>query len=169
MDSVDRVFFCGDLNYRVDLPREVAENTVNEMVVAERIRQDDSSSDDSSRQVETLREKLLLHDQLLQTVADGRAFPGFAEGKISFPPTFKFDKNSKDYDTSHKQRIPAWTDRILFKPFGVRVLEYTSVEDATHSDHRPVFGQYRVSMQGRELPTTKKGGRRRRSKREKED
>jgi len=156
MDSVDRVFFCGDLNYRVDLPRELAENTVNEILASE------DSADE-------LREKLLLHDQLLQTIADGRAFPGFAEGKIKFPPTFKFDKGTKDYDTSHKQRIPAWTDRVLFKPYGVRVLEYTSVEDATHSDHRPVFAQFRVNMEGRDLPASEKEGRRRRSKRDKEN
>ena len=158
MDSMDHVFFCGDLNYRIDLPRELAEHTVSEMVV-----QSETSAGNSSREVETLREKLLLHDQLLQTISDGRSFPGFAEGKISFPPTFKFDKTTKEYDTSHKQRIPAWTDRVLFKPFGVRVLEYSSVEDAPHSDHRPVYGQFRVCMQGRDLPS-----RRRCRKRDKE-
>lgn len=164
MDSVDRVFFCGDLNYRVDLPRELAESTVKDMLDSQR--QCESDADGSTEKEETLRETLLLHDQLLQTIAGGHAFPGFAEGKITFLPTFKFDKDTKDYDTSHNQRIPAWTDRILFKPFGVRVLKYTSVEDATHSDHRPVYGQFRVNMQGREVE--KKEGRRRRSKRDRE-
>jgi hypothetical protein len=153
MDSVDRAFFCGDLNYRVDLPRELAEHTVNEILGSSRHSEVDA--EDISNEEDRIREKLLLHDQLLQTIADGRAFPDFAEGKITFPPTFKFDKGTKDYDTSHKQRIPAWTDRILFKPSGVRVLEYSSVEDATHSDHRPVYASFRVSMQGRELPANK--------------
>jgi hypothetical protein len=89
-------------------------------------------------------------------LAERRAFPGFVEGKISFEPTFKFDKDTGEYDTSHKQRIPAWTDRILFKPVGTRVLEYASVPEAQHSDHRPVFGTFRVSMQGKELPAKKR-------------
>lgn len=164
MDSVDRVFFCGDLNYRVDLPREMAESTLKEM---QRIGSEAAANGDSCSEVDALRDKLLLHDQLLQTMSDGSAFPGFAEGKITFPPTFKFDKDTKEYDTSHKQRIPAWTDRVLFKPLGVRILQYDSVKDATHSDHRPVFAQFRVNMEGRELPQRKEG-RRRRNKRDKE-
>jgi hypothetical protein len=64
---------------------------------------------------------LLLHDQLRQVLAQGAALPGLAEGRITFMPTFKFDKDTTDYDTSHKQRIPAWTDRVLFKPFRTRV------------------------------------------------
>jgi hypothetical protein len=141
-DSVDRVFFCGDLNYRVDLPRELAEFTV-------------LHPGDTIKDKDDTRLNLLRHDQLARTIADRRAFPGFAEGKIAFAPTFKFDKESDEYDTSHKQRIPAWTDRILFKPLGTRVLEYTSVPEAQHSDHRPVYGTFRVNMQGRELPAKK--------------
>jgi hypothetical protein len=129
-DSADRVFFCGDLNYRLDLPRELTEYSIFY----------DKDVD------------LMLHDQLIHSMAVGRAFPGFAEGKITFPPTFKYDKESDTYDTSHKQRIPAWTDRILFRPNGVRVLEYASVADAQHSDHRPVIGTFRISMEGKELP-----------------
>lgn len=158
MDSVDRVFFCGDLNYRIDLPRELAEHTVNKMLGSSGHSEVDA--DGIVKERDRLREQLLVHDQLLQTIANGQAFPGFAEGKITFPPTFKFDKDTQDYDTSHKQRIPAWTDRILFKPFGVRVLEYSSGEDATHSDHRPVYASFRVSMQGRELPAKKETRRR---------
>mmetsp|Transcript_7824 Transcript_7824/g.11945 ORF Transcript_7824/g.11945 Transcript_7824/m.11945 type:complete len:632 (-) Transcript_7824:26-1921(-) len=142
LESMDRIFFCGDLNYRVDLPREIAEFSVSEM---------ESSSD-----AEKIRMELLRHDQLLRSVAEGAAFPGFAEGKISFPPTFKFDKGTMNYDTSHKQRVPAWTDRVLYKPNGVRVLEYQSVPEATHSDHRPVFATFRVSMLGRLLPPQKR-------------
>jgi phosphatidylinositol-bisphosphatase len=143
LDSMDRVFFCGDLNYRLDLPREVAEDSVRKMLALEK-------SQDLEK-LNELRLDLLRHDQLLRCIAEGRAFPGFAEGKISFPPTFKFDKGSNDYDSSHKQRIPAWTDRILFKPDGVRVIEYRSVPDAVHSDHRPVFATFRVSRLGRKL------------------
>ena len=59
--------------------------------------------------------KLLRQDQLLQTISSGRAFTNFCEGKVTFLPTFKFDKGTSDYDTLHKQRIPAWTGRIVFR------------------------------------------------------
>ena len=45
----------------------------------------------------------------------GRAFEGFSEGDISFLPTYKYDPGTNTFDTSHKQRIPAYTDRVLFK------------------------------------------------------
>jgi hypothetical protein len=143
-DSMDRVFFCGDLNYRVDLPRELTEHAVSQIAGG------------SGEVSEELRLDLLRHDQLIRSMAERRAFPGFAEGKIYFAPTFKFDKGTDEYDTSHKQRIPAWTDRILFKPLGTRVLEYSSVEDAQHSDHRPVYGTFRVNMEGRQMPKLKR-------------
>jgi hypothetical protein len=88
--------------------------------------------------------KLLRQDQLLQTIASGRAFTNFCEGKVTFLPTFKFDKGTSDYDTSHKQRIPAWTDRIVFRSNKVNVLEYDSATEAKHSDHRPVFGTFKI-------------------------
>ena len=51
--------------------------------------------------------ELMYHVQLRATMCESRAFPGFAEGKIGFAPTFKFDKETDSHDTSHKQRIPA--------------------------------------------------------------
>ena len=144
MDSMDHVFFCGDLNYRIDLPREITEYTV--MKIEECLQRGEE------RKADELRLSLLRHDQLSRVMSEGAAFPGFAEGKITFPPTFKFDKGTKSYDMSHKQRVPAFTDRILFKPFGVRVLEYRSEVDATHSDHRPVTGTFLVDIEGKKLP-----------------
>jgi len=144
MDSMDHVFFCGDLNYRIDLPREITQYTV--MQITECLQKGDETEADK------LRLSLLRHDQLSRVMSDGAAFPGFSEGKITFLPTFKFDKGTKSYDTSHKQRVPAFTDRILFRPLGVRVLEYRSEVDATHSDHRPVSGTFLVDIQGKNLP-----------------
>ena len=160
LDSVDRIFFCGDLNYRLELPREEAEFAVHQIKSL--------MTGGDSHEADRIRLSLLRHDQLLHTIAEERAFPGFAEGRITFPPTFKFDKDSlEEYDTSHKQRIPAWTDRVLYKPQGTRVLEYNWIPNARHSDHRPVYATFRVSMSGREMPSRKQPRSRRRSSRRK--
>jgi hypothetical protein len=36
------------------------------------------------------------------------AFEGFAEPKIMFEPTYKYDLNTDEYDTSTKCRIPSY-------------------------------------------------------------
>lgn len=51
-------------------------------------------------------------------MAAGRIFRHLHEAPIGFQPTYKFDKNDPDplaYDSSEKQRVPAWTDRIFFR------------------------------------------------------
>ena len=44
-----------------------------------------------------------------------QVFVGFNEGPTDFAPTYKYDLFSDDYDTSEKNRIPAWTDRVLWR------------------------------------------------------
>ena len=34
---------------------------------------------------------------------------------MNFAPTYKYDLFCDDYDTSEKQRTPAWTDRVLWR------------------------------------------------------
>nr|XP_015197390.1 PREDICTED: synaptojanin-1 isoform X2 [Lepisosteus oculatus] len=91
--SHDYVFWCGDFNYRIDLPNED---------VKELIRQRNWDA-------------LTTGDQLINQKNTGQVFRGFLEGKIDFPPTYKYDLFSDDYDTSEKCRTPAWTDRVLWK------------------------------------------------------
>lgn len=57
-------------------------------------------------------------DQARAQMAAGAVFHGLREGPLAFAPTYKFDKGAMDefaYDSSEKRRVPAWTDRVLFK------------------------------------------------------
>lgn len=93
MESHDYIFWCGDFNFRLDMEREEVKDLI-------------------SRQEWPL---LLKKDQLLMEKEKGNVFDGYEEGEIAFPPTYKYDLFSVDYDTSEKCRIPAWTDRVLWK------------------------------------------------------
>lgn len=57
----------------------------------------------------------VVQDQCRREMFAGRVFRYVREGPIKFQPTYKFDKHSSQYDTSEKQRVPAWTDRIFFR------------------------------------------------------
>lgn len=65
-----------------------------------------------------------------------------------FPPTFKLDVPGPGYS---KKRVPAWTDRVLFRSQHAEPLTYGSVEQAkvlsparNISDHNPVFARFEV-------------------------
>jgi len=128
-EEYDRVFFMGDLNPRLNAKRTEVDSWLAE------------------RQLE----KCLECDQLLPLL---KAVPGdmmaglwpvFDEAPIAFPPTYKFDNRSDVYDTSKKQRVPSWTDRILWKRDNcTKPLSYTSVPELQCSDHKPVFAQFEV-------------------------
>ncbi|CAM9966300.1 unnamed protein product [Lampetra fluviatilis] len=57
-------------------------------------------------------------DELNISKANEAFMRDFQEGPLSFPPTYKFDQGTNTYDTSGKQRKPAWTDRVLWRVKG---------------------------------------------------
>lgn len=61
---------------------------------------------------------------------------GYEEGPLLFAPTYRYDLHSTEYDTSEKMRIPAWTDRILYRGRSLDLSAYSRVE-LLGSDHRP--------------------------------
>ncbi|OHT13312.1 Endonuclease/Exonuclease/phosphatase family protein [Tritrichomonas foetus] len=87
----DYVVLIGDLNYRINLSYE-------ECLL--KIKNNDL-------------DQLFENDQLNQARKIDSELAKFEEGKVSFMPTYKFDKNSDVYDTSPKMRIPSYTDRVL--------------------------------------------------------
>ncbi|XP_068000618.1 synaptojanin-1 isoform X4 [Melanerpes formicivorus] len=114
--SHDYIFWCGDFNYRIDLPNEE---------VKDLIRQQNWDA-------------LIAGDQLINQKNSGQIFRGFLEGKINFAPTYKYDLFSDDYDTSEKCRTPAWTDRILWRrrkwPFDRSAEDLDLLNASFHSD-----------------------------------
>ncbi|KAK2452444.1 hypothetical protein P8452_00209 [Trifolium repens] len=116
------IVWLGDLNYRLQgIDTHPARNLINK----------------------NLHHKLHGNDQLLQQAGEGQIFNGFCEGTLTFKPTYKYNKGSSNYDTSHKVRVPAWTDRILFKIEDTDNMEatlhsYESLDEIYGSDHKPV-------------------------------
>ncbi|KAH0883329.1 hypothetical protein HID58_059425 [Brassica napus] len=132
--AADFVAFFGDFNYRLF-----------------GITYDEARDFISHRSFDWLREK----DQLRAEMSEGKVFQGMREALITFPPTYKFEKNKPGlggYDSGEKKRIPAWCDRVIFRdnqstPFSECNLQcpvvsctvmYEACMDVTESDHKPV-------------------------------
>ncbi|XP_037907938.1 inositol polyphosphate 5-phosphatase E [Hermetia illucens] len=151
--NFDCVYWCGDLNFRIGEPRE-----------------------NIMKWIQNTKFPLPPHlphgymhkDQLSSVLSDGAAFKGFMEANITFPPTYKYDPGTQQFDTSSKQRAPAYTDRILYKyrqpmsairrgsaiagtlfsqcPPPIVCLAYDSVPSITSSDHKPVWALFRNAI-----------------------
>lgn len=121
----DQIYWFGDMNYRV--------------------------ANIDNQHVKALVEKkcfsaLLEHDQLIQQRKLKKVFVGFNEGPICFPPTFKYNIGTQDWDSSEKNRVPAWCDRILWKGDNIKLIEYRSHPYYTGSDHKPVSAVFESSV-----------------------
>ncbi|KAF2898796.1 hypothetical protein ILUMI_07381 [Ignelater luminosus] len=141
--NFDYIFWSGDLNFRLATPR----NKVLEWL-----------SKTSFPLPSHMPHGYMHHDQLCSVLSDGAAFKGFCEANITFPPTYKYDPGTQNFDTSSKQRTPAYTDRILYKQRAARRLSglpevpplqcliYDSVPSITTSDHKPVWGVFKAHL-----------------------
>ncbi|KAF5930403.1 hypothetical protein HYC85_031276 [Camellia sinensis] len=79
----------------------------------------------------------------------GRVFEGWNEGKIYFPPTYKYSNNSDRYagDDMHpkeKRRTPAWCDRILWYGRGLYQTSYS--QDSRITDQSIAYFWLRLSL-----------------------
>jgi synaptojanin len=132
----DFVFWASDSNYRIALTNEEVRKLIAEKNWS----------------------KLYENDQLNTGMIAGETFRYYNEGLITFPPTYKFDNGTDTYDTSEKQRVPAWTDRILYRGQGLKELDYSSVEILRASDHRPVYATFTVQVRIVDEPKREKFG-----------
>ena len=153
--SVKDAFACvwiGDLNYRLNLP----DDTVRDAIAG------------------GTHARLLSADQLVLEQAAGRAFVGWTEAPVTFPPTYKYRPGTNQYSggggggdddddggggggggvvkvskkEEKKKRTPAWCDRILWRGWDITQLSYDRSE-LVQSDHKPVRSKF--SIVAREL------------------
>ncbi len=113
--KADIAAFFGDLNYRLDLPPEETARALHDAALQQR--QEHEATGDVTGGMEDTIAGLLQHDQLLVARTTGDpACAGWVEEAIRFPPTYKFQPGSTEYDIAPpKARTPSWTDRILFR------------------------------------------------------
>lgn len=123
IQSHENVVWLGDMNYRVDL---------------------DYHSAVSLAEIDDF-DTLLGADQLKQAIDTQQAFVGYEEGPVLFRPTYRYDLGTDNYDTSEKMRIPAWTDRILYRGNQLDLAVYSRSE-LYGSDHKPVFAIFRAEV-----------------------
>nr|CAH8865314.1 unnamed protein product [Trichobilharzia regenti] len=121
----DIVFVFGDLNYRIV--------GLDSSYVRKSIFGKDFTS-------------LLKNDELLKQFESRKAFDGYREPPINFAPTYKFDMNSNVYDSSDKNRIPSYCDRILWSGKDCEPVVYRSHPVFVCSDHKPVSGYFSVNL-----------------------
>ncbi|KAF9168941.1 inositol polyphosphate 5-phosphatase [Mortierella sp. AD010] len=119
----DIILWCGDFNYRVDMDNDQIRALVSQGNYFE----------------------IFMRDQLKRSIDYGEAFYGYKEGIIAFPPTYRYDIGTNNYDTSEKYRAPAWTDRILYRGRGILQRSYDRADIRT-SDHRPVMSMFVLEL-----------------------
>ncbi|KAH8094443.1 DNase I-like protein [Cristinia sonorae] len=113
-DRFDHTFFCGDLNFRLDITRLHADWLISRKEY----------------------QQALAFDQLRKVMENGEAFGGFKEGNIDFPPTFKYDvlrtikRNSK-----HSTRRPARA--VLSDPLHEKIL--SEIEEQERDEHEALI------------------------------
>ncbi|PIA62332.1 hypothetical protein AQUCO_00200374v1 [Aquilegia coerulea] len=127
----DRIFWFGDLNYRLYLEDNLARMLIK------------------TKDWKALQE----FDQLKKEHDYGGVFEGWREGNIEFAPTYKYSiSNSNRYSgglpakSGEKQRTPAWCDRILWYGKSVKQLSYFRSE-SKFSDHRPVSALFSTQIE----------------------
>lgn len=140
--DTSHLFFHGDLNFRLHIPRDFQADGAflgapnNHELLVERL------------QTDAGREQLKEFDELVLARRDGTPLlQGLSEGPFwRFKCSYKFAHGAVDrYDP---RRAPAWTDRVLFAshadpPSGgastIVPLLYTTVPSYTTSDHKPLL------------------------------
>ena len=130
VNQYDLVIFSGDLNYRINMEIEDCKKIIEAKDY----------------------ESLLVKDQLYTSIRSKEIeMDDFFEGNIHFPPTYKFQDGTDNYD--YNERVPGWTDRILYRSNNlsdVILCKYSSIFEAKTSDHKPVYAIFKINFNSHE-------------------
>lgn len=144
LNQFHHVFWLGDLNYRLDFDKLDEKPLTPERRFWSTIVKEIHGNE---------WKELLQYDELRREKNACRVLSGFKEGEITFPPTFKLQRDFLDhYD---QKRMPAWCDRVLWKTLQgcqSHVTAYTSAPSILTSDHKPVGASFKVTSYA--LPST---------------
>ena len=121
----DQVYWFGDMNYRII---DITADQVKKMIEMDEL------------------DVLYQYDQLRIEREKKKVFSGYSEGVVSFAPTYKYDVGTDNWDSSEKQRAPAWCDRILYRGGPTQLLSYRSHNDLRISDHKAVSALFDASI-----------------------
>uniref|UniRef100_A0A8D0CWD2 Inositol polyphosphate-5-phosphatase D n=1 Tax=Sander lucioperca TaxID=283035 RepID=A0A8D0CWD2_SANLU len=101
-------------------------------------------------------QELLSKDQLNMERNDGKVFLHFDEEEITFAPTYRFERDTREKyaytkakATGTKYNLPSWCDRVLRKSYPlVHVVcqAYGCTNDIMTSDHSPLFASFEVGV-----------------------
>uniref|UniRef100_A0A2K5F0I5 phosphatidylinositol-3,4,5-trisphosphate 5-phosphatase n=1 Tax=Aotus nancymaae TaxID=37293 RepID=A0A2K5F0I5_AOTNA len=122
------LFWLGDLNYRVDLPTWEAETII------QKIKQQQYAD-------------LLCHDQLLTERKEQKVFLYFEEEEITFAPTYRFERYTRDKYAYTKQKATGVTNG---QPHLCPAVSWKNnpctTTDIMTSDHSPVFATFEAGV-----------------------
>jgi len=139
INNLDYKFLFGDTNFRV--------NYNNGEVRALIDNYNSLQANGKHKEANEVLSTLLSYDQLNQSKGASDILEKYQEGGITFLPTYKYDTYSNTYDSSKKQRVPSWTDRILWScNFGIVKQLFYNRREYKESDHRPVASYFVVEV-----------------------
>ena len=124
-------FIVGDLNFRIELPKE----KFNEICGG-------SENNVDEKQAKNKIDILQRYDQM-NIVKEMFKNVKLYEEKIEFPPTYKYNKMSTIYNG---KRTPSWTDRILYRRDNIIKCIFYDTVDLYISDHKPVVGLFQINL-----------------------
>ena len=108
------LFLFGDLNFRVNIGNGAAREAIREKKIAHLLQFEELLQLRHAYEQHLAGVNDHLTAEVREAIMQDEIISEFKEGEITFPPTYKYDVGTHTYDTSRKQRVPSWTDRILY-------------------------------------------------------
>ncbi|KAJ3571059.1 hypothetical protein NP233_g4003 [Leucocoprinus birnbaumii] len=134
--GTSHLFFLGDLNYRLELPKTHPQYAISRLPEFTK-----------ALSSEKIREELKEYDQLTIEKRKGNVFIALHEGEFwKFKCSYKYKLGQ--VDKYNLKRMPSWTDRVLYATYNdspedaahsnITNVLYTSIPSYTTSDHKPI-------------------------------